>query len=82
MPITGYSGYNGEEYTKVNKALCYYWTATPDGGAAGANETAWAFETTYYTDVGTGLGHMTSPTLAAKPQYNGYAIRPVLLKQK
>ena len=82
LPITGYSGYNGEEYTKVNKALCYYWTATPVGSGAGAEESAWAFETTYYTEAGSGLGHMTAPALASKPRYNGYAIRPVLLKKK
>lgn len=82
LPITGYSGWDGTSYNKVNKALCYYWTSTPEGAGAGANESAWAFETTYYTEAGSGLGHMTLPALAAKPRYNGYAIRPVLLKKK
>ncbi|MGN0224419.1 MAG: hypothetical protein ACI4AM_10420 [Muribaculaceae bacterium] len=82
LPITGYSGWDGTSYTKVNKALCYYWTSTPEGTAAGAEEEAWAFETTYYTEEGSGLGHMTAPALVKKPRYNGYAIRPVLLKEK
>ena len=82
LPITGYSGWDGTSYNKVNKALCYYWTSTPEGAGAGAEESAWAFETTYYTEPGSGIGHMTAPALVTKPRYNGYAIRPVLLKEK
>lgn len=82
LPITGYSGWDGTAYNKVNKALCYYWTSTPEGVGAGAEKSAWAFETTYYTEAGSGLGHMTTPALVSKQRYNGYAIRPVLLKEK
>lgn len=83
LPITGYSGYDEETktYKKVNKARCHYWTSTPCSDAAGGT-TSWAFETTYYTEEGTGNGHMTDPTLVASQRYNGYCIRPVLLKKK
>ena len=81
LPITGYSGKDETtgEYKKVNKARCHYWTSTP---CSGGEATSWAFETTYYTEEGTGNGHMTDPTLVASQRYNGYCIRPVLLKKK
>lgn len=81
LPITGYSGKDETtgEYKKVNKARCHYWTSTPCSGEA----TSWAFETTYYTESGgTGNGHMTAPVLKECERYNGYCIRPVLLKRK
>ena len=81
LPITGYSGKDETtgEYKKVNKARCHYWTSTP---CSAGEATSWAFETTYYTEEGTGNGHMTDPTLVASQRYNGYCIRPVLLKKK
>ena len=84
LPITGYSGYDSttDTYKKINKARCHYWTSTPCRNAAGGKAESWAFETTYYTEEGTGNGHMTDPTLVASQRYNGYCIRPVLLKKK
>ena len=85
LPITGYSGKDETtgEYKKVNKARCHYWTSTPCSDAAGGEATSWAFETTYYTESGgTGNGHMTDPELKKCERYNGYCIRPVLLKRK
>lgn len=84
LPITGYSGYDSttDTYKKINKARCHYWTSTPCSSTAGGEAESWAFETTYYTEEGTGNGHMTDPTLVANQRYNGYCIRPVLLKKK
>ena len=84
LPITGYSGYDSttDTYKKINKARCHYWTSTPCNSTAGGEDESWAFETTYYTEEGTGNGHMTDPTLVASQRYNGYCIRPVLLKKK
>ena len=84
LPITGYSGYDSttDTYKKINKARCHYWTSTPCSSTAGGEAESWAFETTYYTEEGTGNGHMTDPTLVASQRYNGYCIRPVLLKKK
>ena len=83
FPITGYSGYDEKSgtYTKVNKARCHYWTSTPSGGAAGANETAWAFETLYSFNQNN--GDMSRPILTdTYKRYNGFCIRPVLLREK
>ena len=84
FPITGYSGLDESTgtYTKVNKARCQYWTSTPCSNEAGATEKSWAFETTYYTEQGSGDGHMTVQKMEERERYNGYAIRPVLLKEK
>ena len=84
LPITGYSGYDSttDTYKKINKARCHYWTSTPCSSTAGGEAESWAFETTYYTEEGTGNGHITDPTLVASQRYNGYCIRPVLLKRK
>ena len=84
LPITGYSGYDSttDTYKKINKARCHYWTSTPCSSTVGGEAESWAFETTYYTEEGTGNGHMTDPTLVASQRYNGYCIRPVLLKKK
>ena len=85
LPITGYSGYDEETktYKKVNKARCHYWTSTPCSDAAGGTAKSWAFQTTYVTESdGTGNGHMTAPVLKECERYNGYCIRPVLLKRK
>ena len=86
FPITGYSGWDESTgtYKKVNKRFCYYWTSTPapDSNGSGATEKSWAFETTYEIDPGTGDGKMTDPKIIECERYNGYAIRPVLLKEK
>ncbi|MGN0237100.1 MAG: hypothetical protein ACI4AK_03325 [Lepagella sp.] len=86
LPITGYSGLDSKSgtYQKVNKAVCYYWTSTPTAGSgAGATETSWAFSTSYYIDTeGAGNGHMSDPTMQECERYNGYSIRPILLKEK
>ena len=84
FPITGYSGLDESTgtYTKVNKARCQYWTSTPCSNEAGATAKSWAFETTYYTEQGSGNGHMTVQKMEERERYNGYAIRPVLLKEK
>ncbi len=84
FPVTGYSGLDDSgNYSRVNKAKCYFWSSTPCGDSAGAREKSWAFETTYYIDEsGTGNGHMTDPAMKACERYNGYAIRPVLLKER
>ena len=84
FPITGFSGYNEstQTYGKVNKAVCCYWTSTPVGNVAGANEKSWAFVTTY-TVTGS-EGHMSDHNAAMTEceRYNGYCIRPVLLKER
>ena len=86
FPITGYSGWDESTgtYKEVNKRFCYYWTSTPDpdSNGSGATEKSWAFETTYYTEQGSGNGHMTVQKMEERERYNGYAIRPVLLKEK
>lgn len=84
LPITGYTGYNASTgtYEQVKKALCYYWTSTPCSNVPGATEKSWAFKTTYSTEVGTGIGHMSDPDIVECERYNGFSIRPVLLKEK
>lgn len=84
FPITGYSGLDTSDqtYKKVNKAKCCYWTSTPSTNAAGAMEKSWAFVTTY-TVTGS-EGHMSDQNQAMTEceRYNGYSIRPVLLKER
>ena len=84
FPITGYSGKDETtgDYKKVNKAKCCYWTSTPSTNAAGAMEKSWAFVTTY-TVTGS-QGHMSDQKQAMTEceRYNGYSIRPVLLKER
>lgn len=84
LPITGYSGYDESTgtYGKVKKARCQYWTSTPCTNSHGATAQSWAFETTYVTEAGTGNGYMTTQSLKKCDRYNGYSIRPVLLKMK
>ena len=84
LPITGYTGYDEKtgKYDKVEKAMCCYWTSTPCSNVAGAKEKSYAFFTSYYTEVGSGDGHMTNPVLQEKERYQGYSIRPVLLKKR
>lgn len=84
FPITGYSGYDetSQTYKKVNKAKCCYWTSTPSSNTAGAMEKSWAF-VTIYTVTGS-EGHMSDHNAAMTEceRYNGYCIRPVLLKER
>ena len=85
FPITGYSGKDEKdgEYKKVNKARCCYWTSTPSSNTAGANEKAWAFHTVYEIDTNDpSTGHMIYNGLKECERYNGFAIRPVLLRRK
>ena len=85
LPITGYAGFDEKDntYKKVNKARCCYWTSTPCSDAAGATEKAWAFHTVYEIDPNDpSSGHMSQATIEECERYNGFAIRPVLLRQK
>ncbi|MGN1228046.1 MAG: hypothetical protein ACI4T5_00125, partial [Prevotella sp.] len=85
LPITGYCGLDesSNTYKKVNKARCCYWTSTPCSNTAGATEKAYAFHTVYEIDPNdTSTGHMSSATLKECERYNGFAIRPVLLRRK
>ncbi|MDD6783534.1 MAG: hypothetical protein PUD79_03125 [Prevotellaceae bacterium] len=85
LPITGYSGLDEStgKYTKVNKARCCFWTSTPASSVEGAEEKSWAFVTVYDIDS-EGNGHMTAhnSAMVKSERYNGYSIRPVLLKEK
>ena len=85
LPITGYCGLDETDntYKKVNKARCCYWTSTPSSNTAGANEKAWAFHTVYEIDTNDpSTGHMIYNGLKECERYNGFAIRPVLLRRK
>ena len=85
LPITGYAGLDEKDntYKKVNKARCCYWTSTPSSNTAGANEKAWAFHTVYEIDPNDpSVGHMSDAALKECERYNGFAIRPVLLRRK
>ena len=85
LPITGYSGYNeaNGKYERVNKARCCYWTSTPCSNTAGPQEKAWAFHTVYDIDPNDpSTGHMSTAALKECERYNGFAIRPVLLRRK
>ena len=85
LPITGYSGLDEStgKYTKVNKARCCFWTSTPASSVEGAEEKSWAFVTIYDIDS-EGNGQMTAhnSAMVKSERYNGYSIRPVLLKEK
>ena len=85
LPITGYAGLDEKDntYKKVNTARCCYWTSTPCSNTAGANEKAWAFHTVYEIDTNDpSTGHMIYNGLKECERYNGFAIRPVLLRRK
>lgn len=85
LPITGYAGLDEKDntYKKMNKARCCYWTSTPCSDAAGATEKAYAFHTVYKIDPNdSSIGHMSQATIEECDRYNGFAIRPVLLRQK
>ena len=94
LPITGYAGLDEKTktYKKVEKAMCCYWTSTPasatsstsSSAADRAREKSYAFYTKYEIDPNnTSTRHMTSEKRAIQEheRYNGYAIRPVLLRE-
>ena len=86
LPITGYAGLDetSQTYKKVEKALCCYWTSTPASASAGAAETSYAFYTKYEIDPNNpSTGHMSDKDHAIQPceRYNGFAIRPVLMRE-
>lgn len=94
LPITGYAGLDEKTntYKKVEKAMCCYWTSTPysatsstsSSAADRAREKSYAFYTKYEIDPNNpSTGHMTSEKKAIQEheRYNGYAIRPVLLRE-
>ena len=86
LPITGYAGLDEttQTYKKVEKARCCYWTSTPVSASAGATEKSYAFYTKYEIDPNDpSTGHMSPKDNAIQEheRYNGYAIRPVLLRE-
>ena len=95
LPITGYAGLDESTntYKKVEKALCCYWSSTPasatsstsSSAAERARDKSYAFYTEYKIDPNNpSTGHMSSKDNAIKPceRYNGFAIRPVLMREK
>lgn len=94
LPITGYAGLDESTntYKKVEKARCCYWTSTPasatsstsSSAADRAREKSYAFYTKYEIDPNnTSIGHMSSKDKAIQEheRYNGFAIRPVLVRE-
>lgn len=94
LPITGYAGLDESTntYKKVEKARCCYWTSTPasatsstsSSAADRAREKSYAFYTKYEIDHrDPSTGQMSDKDNAIQPceRYNGFAIRPVLLRE-
>lgn len=86
LPITGYAGLDEstDTYKKVEKARCCYWTSTPASATAGGEEKSYAFYTKYEIDPNNpNTGQMSSKDSAIQKhkRYNGFAIRPVLLRE-
>ena len=94
LPITGYAGLDESTntYKKVEKARCCYWTSTPasatsatsSSAADRAREKSYAFYTKYEIDPNNpSTGHMSSKDSAIQKheRYNGFAIRPVLMRE-
>lgn len=94
LPITGYAGLDvsTNTYKKVEKALCCYWTSTPSSATSStsssatdrAREKSYAFYTKYEIDPNNpSTGHMSDKDHAIQPceRYNGFAIRPVLMRE-
>ena len=90
LPITGYAGLDEKTktYKKVEKAMCCYWTSTPSSATAGGKkkgeEKSYAFYTKYEIDPSNpSTGHMSSKDNAIQEheRYNGFAIRPVLVRE-
>ena len=95
LPITGYAGLDESTntYKKVEKARCCYWTSTPSYATSStsssatdrAREKSYAFYTKYEIDPDNpSTGHMSSKNDAIQEyeRYNGFAIRPVLMREK
>ena len=95
LPITGYAGLDESTntYKKVEKARCCYWTSTPSSATSAtsssaadrAREKSYAFYTKYEIDPkDPSTGHMSSKNDAIQEyeRYNGFAIRPVLMREK
>ena len=95
LPITGYAGLDESTntYKKVEKARCCYWTSTPSSATSStsssatdrAREKSYAFYTKYEIDPNDpSTGHMSSKDNAIQEheRYNGFAIRPVLMREK
>ena len=94
LPITGYAGLDESTntYKKVEKALCCYWTSTPASATSSTSSSAidrakdksYAFYTEYKIDPNNpSTGHMSSKNDAIQEyeRYNGFAIRPVLMRE-
>ena len=94
LPITGYAGLDESTntYKKVEKARCCYWTSTPSPATSStsssaidrAREKSYAFYTKYEIDPkDPSTGHMSSKDNAIQEheRYNGFAIRPVLMRE-
>ncbi|WP_141210495.1 fimbrillin family protein [Prevotella sp. P2-180] len=86
LPITGYAGLDESTntYKKVEKARCCYWTSTPASATAGGEEKSYAFYTKYEIDPNDpSTGHMSPKDSAIQEheRYNGFAIRPVLMRE-
>lgn len=94
LPITGYAGLDetSNTYKKVEKARCCYWTSTPAPSTSStsssatdrAKEKSYAFYTKYEIDPNNpSTGHMSSKDNAIQEheRYNGFAIRPVLMRK-
>ena len=97
LPITGYAGWDESTntYKKVEKARCCYWTSTPSSSTSStsssaidrATEKSYAFYTQYEIDPkDPSTGHMSSKdkdkAIQEHERYNGFAIRPVLMREK
>lgn len=95
LPITGYAGLDESTntYKKVEKARCCYWTSTPASATSSTSSSAtdrardksYAFYTKYEIDPNDpSTGHMSSKDNAIQEheRYNGFAIRPVLMREK
>ena len=94
LPITGYAGLDetSQTYKKVEKARCCYWTSTPSSATSStssstadrAREKSYAFYTKYEIDPNNpSTGRMSDKDHAIQPceRYNGFAIRPVLMRE-
>ena len=95
LPITGYAGLDESTntYKKVEKARCCYWTSTPSPATSSTSSSAtdrardksYAFYTKYEIDPNDpSTGHMSPKDSAIQEheRYNGFAIRPVLMREK
>ena len=95
LPITGYAGWDESTntYKKVEKARCCYWSSTPASATSSTSSSAkdrardksYAFYTKYEIDPNDpSTGHMSPKDNAIQEceRYNGFAIRPVLMREK